>query len=327
MEVSLIIEEWLRLMSGIQGARVAAILQERYQPLFDSRFNQDLNAEPESDLEGRHVLVKGDTRTEGFFHNGRLIGNVLETSKQERALYFCKRGVKHGFWHKVDTRNGTVLELGRYENGAKAGVWWRRLEGDGFLVREYSAPDDYAVFVYPDFKTCLEGTFEDLVMLSATENTVDRVKEDFGILVPVLKSKTDKSQVFYKREDRNSESICSSPQLPDPYESKSVQVRESGIPNAGEGLFAREAIKAGRVVAYFNGAVSPGSSSSSGQLKSSEYSIALDEKSVLDIPEGKKLPIKSFYGLINSGSCKPPFILDENELLILNCKNNCSREE
>ena len=43
------------------------------------------------------------------------------------------------------------------------------------------------------------------------------------------------------------------PLVADPYESRCVEVRPSLVAGAGEGLFARRALPAGRVVAYYNG--------------------------------------------------------------------------
>ena len=41
--------------------------------------------------------------------------------------------------------------------------------------------------------------------------------------------------------------------LADPYDAKNVYVKESGVPFAGEGLYARRYLKAGDLVCLFNG--------------------------------------------------------------------------
>ena len=43
------------------------------------------------------------------------------------------------------------------------------------------------------------------------------------------------------------------PTAPDPYEAKMVEVKESEIPGAREGLFARVDIETGTTVAFYNG--------------------------------------------------------------------------
>jgi hypothetical protein len=47
--------------------------------------------------------------------------------------------------------------------------------------------------------------------------------------------------------------ISSSPVLPDPLESHWVEVRESTIPGAHQGLFLTRDAKKGDIVAFFNG--------------------------------------------------------------------------
>ena len=43
--------------------------------------------------------------------------------------------------------------------------------------------------------------------------------------------------------------------MPDPYEAKQVMVRDSSIPNSGQGLVAKKDIQDGAVVAFVSGFV------------------------------------------------------------------------
>ena len=45
------------------------------------------------------------------------------------------------------------------------------------------------------------------------------------------------------------------PATRDPYEARTVEVRESRVPGAGQGLFMRRPVAPGTVVAYFAGVV------------------------------------------------------------------------
>jgi hypothetical protein len=48
--------------------------------------------------EGRGVLRSGSKVTDGFYHDGMLVGNALtETADGATELFFCRRGKKHGF--------------------------------------------------------------------------------------------------------------------------------------------------------------------------------------------------------------------------------------
>ena len=47
--------------------------------------------------------------------------------------------------------------------------------------------------------------------------------------------------------------VTSSPLLPDPYEARMVEVRQSEVEGAEDGLFSRRAVTAGTVLAFYNG--------------------------------------------------------------------------
>ena len=64
------------------------------------------------------------------------------------------------------------------------------------------------------------------------------------------------------------------PTVRDPYESRTVEVRESRVPGAGEGLFAVRDVGVGESVAYFAGVRVPATETSA----RSDYSILLGKK-------------------------------------------------
>lgn len=75
--------------------------------------------------------------------------------------------------------------------------------------------------------------------------------------------------------------ICRYPTVRDPYESRTVEVRESRVPGAGEGLFAVRDVGVGESVAYFAGVRVPATETSA----RSDYSILLgDGETALDVP-------------------------------------------
>ena len=135
--------------------------------------------------------------------------------------------------------------------------------------------------MYPDLKTLLVGAFENDLMLKASERSLENISvSDYGILVPKYSEAKQKAFQFYLEKTQydvinelfDSE-ICKEPTIPDPYESKLVEVKASLIEGAGEGLFARQNIKQGKVVAYFNGI----RTSSEHYTKSSDYSISTSQ--------------------------------------------------
>ena len=77
-----------------------------------------------------------------------------------------------------------------------------------------------------------------------------------------------------------SDTVKGCPDVSDPYEDTTVEVMESLIPGAGKGLFAKEDVEAGRVIAYFAGVVEEGL-----ENDKSEYSITWIDGARLNIPE------------------------------------------
>ena len=69
--------------------------------------------------------------------------------------------------------------------------------------------------------------------------------------------------------------------LADPYESALVYPGISTIQDAGEGLFAKTDIKAGQLIAFFNGV-----RTRAGGIENADYTIKSDDqRGVFDIPE------------------------------------------
>ena len=83
-----------------------------------------------------------------------------------------------------------------------------------------------------------------------------------------------------------SDSVLKYPEIHDPYESKTVEVKDSLIPDAGKGLFTRKHVSKGTVIAYFAGVAVDSSS-----LTQSEYSISWLAGAGLDIP----VPLRASY--------------------------------
>ena len=75
-----------------------------------------------------------------------------------------------------------LVLAGRYSRGLRVGRWWHQFPSNGghLLTRVAAAAgdgeifdDDEAVYVYPDFRTCLVGRFRDGVMdATAIQGTV-----------------------------------------------------------------------------------------------------------------------------------------------------------
>ena len=285
---SFVIEKWAKILE--KNVQFINGLQDKFQEYFDSKFEEEVESfeNDESDeivfigrvenglKQGRGTLsnLSKGFSLEGFYFNDKLVGNVLlKKENGSKELFFCKKGVRHGYSRSLDEKN-KLLHFGIFLNGKKSGTWWHFWEGGGYVVTDFERGE--IIFIYPDMNICLVGVWQDDVMLKSGKARVSGVKEVSGILYPVI-DKVDTS-VNYKFEPRRHDSICDEPLMEDPYENETVEVRESLISGAGEGLFTLKFIPKGRLICYFNGSIME-------KTHVSDYSIALDAKTVLDVPE------------------------------------------
>uniref|UniRef100_A0A0K2T4L7 SET domain containing (Lysine methyltransferase) 7 [Monodelphis domestica] n=1 Tax=Lepeophtheirus salmonis TaxID=72036 RepID=A0A0K2T4L7_LEPSM len=272
-----ILFDYLTTFSNPSSNHKLQQLQDSKQEDFDTSFLQDSNKiqEEEEPLSFEGSLKNGwckamykDNRTlEGFYHEGVLVGNALETQGDVLTLYYCKKGIKHGFTRslrKLEDGSYRLENLGTYINGTYEGFRWKGVEGGGYyLLQEGSLK---AAFIYPDLQTVMLGNLnvshpQGPILSSPIIASIRGISWIDGILVPH----------FQPNEIQN-------PLEEDPFERKYVAVRISNIPNAGEGLFTKSRVHGhGQILAYFNGKKDLIPSNS-------EYSIRLDEQTILDIP-------------------------------------------
>jgi len=138
---------------------------------------------------------------------------------------------------------------------------------------------DQVIFVYPDMVTALLANINTDTWMAEEELTVCQISTlglENGIIVPCL-IKCDNTIPVTKSISSTVEKY---PEVCDPYEIKIVEVKESLIPHAGQGLFTKQSVEKGVVIAYFAGVVVKGQDSAD-----SEYSISWQDGLGLDIPQ------------------------------------------
>ena len=129
--------------------------------------------------------------------------------------------------------NRRVVTLGRVGEEGE-GVWqWRgRREEEGWLY--WREGEDKVIFLYPDLTTGLEGRWR--------EGRMDDGRE---VLVVGQRCRGGVKELLVERVG----SVVWGEGV-DPHDRMSVYVGESGIPGAGEGLYARRPRLPGQLVAY-----------------------------------------------------------------------------
>jgi len=189
-------------------------------------------------------------------------------------------GVPHGFFRHLNSF-GDLEFFGCFYRGIMLGVCWKSLPGGGFLIsRSWDFSDSSMIYLYPDCRTGLVGSFSGCDLKSAQLSEVlSCAKACDSILIPLMAKPSDHSYSF---ESANPSVFCRSPHTPDPYEALFVEVKESRIKNAGEGLFAKTDIEVGTIISFYNGVrVRSGHD----WEKPTPYKMVLDETSDIDLPE------------------------------------------
>ena len=142
-----------------------------------------------------------------------------------------------------------------HRNGKPFGICWKLIKGGGYVVGHVNEDglltgNDIA-YLFPDLRTAFVGSFQNGVMREAKASTLNDVLLDYGcIKVPKF---TEQAGPTYKREISTSDFVTDFPLLKDPYEQAMVFVKQSLVEGAQEGLFARQAIPAKTIIAFYNG--------------------------------------------------------------------------
>jgi len=243
--------------------------------------------------EGRFKIEtnrKGIVYIEGDYANDKLNGKVKVCFKNRTWLEgFFKDGVLHGFCRYFDEDNNLTF-VGMHRNGIPVGTCWKFYPGGGCVVGRVDSNGKHTgsniIYLYPDFKTALVGHFVDGEMVKAQECQIVKVlTENQCIKVPKV---TKIEGHTFLREISTSSFVTHSPTLRDPYESAMIEVKESNVFGASEGIFAKTFIKSETVVAFYQGLKLPIDYKEDDSWEGNEYKIfdpSRTPEGTLDIPK------------------------------------------
>jgi len=206
-------------------------------------------------------------------------------------------GIPHGYFRHLNSF-GDLEFFGCFNHGTLVGVCWRSLPGGGFLVsRSWSFTDNNMIYLYPDCRTALIGSFSSCDLKSAQlSEVVSCAKSCDSILIPIL---SNPHEEMYTLDPASPSVFSRDPHLADPYESLFVEVKPSLIKDAGEGLFAKTDIDVGTIISFYNGVrVRSGYD----WEKPTPYKMILDEDSDLDLPE-KMTKLENYSATLGHKVC------------------------
>lgn len=205
-------------------------------------------------------------------------------------------GELHGPASQVDEA-GRLIFRGCFAHDVRIGVAEVFDEYGGRVVGQVDDEGDHTgdniMYIFPDDRTVLVGTFEDSQFCSgfyATLVEAPKPRDDVGTsdvgsksAIPIIALSTRVPDRVC-RDVSTDEVLCRQPLVPDLYELDRVEVKESNINGQMDGLFARTHIKAGEYCSWYNGLRCTHDEVNARGWEKAQATITLDDTVVLDIP-------------------------------------------
>ncbi|XP_059087861.1 uncharacterized protein LOC131884188 [Tigriopus californicus] len=236
------------------------------------------------------LLEKSDTK------KGAKLDEESDNSNTLSEVFKIK-GKKHGLFRSLDHANGNCLKtFGAHLNDQIAGAMWERLPGNAYLVKflngNNNGEETTGTYLYPDLIHAIHGTFSNGKLLQGKYGFVKSVTYEHEILRPHIRILSD--QDTFQFDQSTSIRISSTPLFRDPYEHHMVYVDHSGIPYAGEGLYAKQSIEPGTLISIFNGIRIRDFNSTETRFREgfTDYKILLKRDMSLDIPKDSQRTAK-----------------------------------
>lgn len=123
----------------------------------------------------------------------------------------------------------------------------------GQVDRAGELTGDKIAFIYPDFRTAIRGQYELGVLVTGHLcRVLSSVQTEAGVIIPVFGNTID-PDLAYHHDPASHITISKWPLVRDPWEDSMVEVRQSKMEQAGEGLFAKTDLPAKTIIALFAG--------------------------------------------------------------------------
>jgi len=209
----------------------------------EGKFRMDTDSAPVSYLEG-------------FYINDKVQGRVrIQYITGKWVIGYAKDSVLHGFCKFYDADKKFEM-AGMSRNGKPFGTCWKLMPGGGYIVGRVDPECEFTgnsiAFIFPDYRTCFHGAFENSSMKCTKAVTIKGFETEYNcVKVPVFH--VTESDKFYKTEVSTTDWLTENPLLEDPYEGRTVYVGDSKTPGAADGLFAARDLKLNSIAAFYNG--------------------------------------------------------------------------
>eukprot|EP00094_Tigriopus_californicus_P012233 TCALIF_11823-PA protein Name:"Similar to setd7 Histone-lysine N-methyltransferase SETD7 (Halocynthia roretzi)" AED:0.00 eAED:0.00 QI:0/0.5/0.33/0.66/0.5/1/3/148/847 len=222
------------------------------------------------------------TRLFGHFGRGKLQGpfSIIHRSQWQSTMGLAKDGIIHGLvatfglvpvWPYVFSKqkakesarlymHSGIGMLAWFDNGReKTDFILRGTVADpkspGFLYGSttkgtWNITGDHTAWLYPYYVSALVGKFDNNMMVSAQYAHLKSFRCDYHMPRFTFTEPSGSSFFF---DPPTNETVTSQPLLADPYDAELVEVRESKVPGAGEGVYALKDIQPQQLFAMYAG--------------------------------------------------------------------------
>eukprot|EP01087_Luapelamoeba_hula_P020095 TRINITY_DN6783_c1_g1_i1.p1 TRINITY_DN6783_c1_g1~~TRINITY_DN6783_c1_g1_i1.p1 ORF type:complete len:369 (-),score=57.22 TRINITY_DN6783_c1_g1_i1:12-1118(-) len=233
----------------------------------------------------------------GTFLSGELHGPDIQYifADGSKIVAFYVAGEMNGAGEEKDNK-GALLFAGNYKHSQRHGDGIVYFKDGGSIAGKWKKGElnGPAMYAYPDPRFKLIGKWKKGQMRGAkflppTGLDIPDV-HDLSVLSAVCESVVYHYDPSLSLEDQQqapqeaSQQICSAPLVPDPYETYTVYVGPSNLPQSGEGLFTRRALHKGELVAFYNGVRVAHTIVDARDWDQNSYTISLDDETVIDLP-------------------------------------------
>jgi len=235
---------------------------------------------------------ENSSRLEGEWVNGLLNGEVKDHGfNQSWTEGYYRDGVPHGFFREFGPRSNLkhiLRRFGRHYRGVLRGWFWQgHYDNSGWTVGRVDdkgelTGDDIA-YIYPDMKNAIKGKFHNCGLVEGHMCELIGCYEENDVFIPVFSQPSGQT---YEYEEPSIRNIANNPLLREPWEAERSEVKESLLPQGGEGLFAKRDIERREVVALYNGIKVKTGTYASEHMPRSDYRIRLNGDIDMDIPKG-----------------------------------------
>jgi len=231
--------------------------------------------------EGTHTLPNGDI-FQGLFADNELNGEGTWESNGDIIHGHFTDGSLHGQAIEKDITSGKIHFEGQYKKNERDGPAMIHMDDGGRYEVQYERGKitGDGVYLFPDHKHCLKGTWKDGEMWEAYYYLLERSGDE-----------ENASQRRYHRiegqgkpckfDSSTSKVISTSCMQIDYYEQSLVHVKKSTLPEAGDGLFAKVLIPPDTVVSFYNGVRMPDYKNSCKRPNA----ISLEDDMIIDVPK------------------------------------------